>query len=49
MSKWIHLFKDAPVLALARGEPAKGGWILVAEQIGVSPPALYRELARRRR
>ena len=30
------------------GEPAKGGWITVADQIGVSPPALYRELARRR-
>lgn len=30
------------------GEPSKGGWISVAEQIGVSPPALYRELARRR-
>ena len=30
------------------GEPLKGEWISVAEQIGVSPPALYRELARRR-
>lgn len=30
------------------GEPEKGEWIKVAEQIGVSPPALYRELARRR-
>lgn len=30
------------------GEPEKGGWIEVADQIGVSPPALYRELARRR-
>ncbi len=29
-------------------EPARGQWISVAEQIGVSPPALYRELARRR-
>ncbi|AVX03902.1 hypothetical protein MXMO3_01372 [Maritalea myrionectae] len=29
-------------------EPPKGEWISVAEQIGVSPPALYRELARRR-
>ncbi len=28
--------------------PSKGAWITVAEQIGVSPPALYRELARRR-
>jgi len=31
------------------GEPARGEWIRVVEQIGVSPPALYRELARRRR
>ncbi|MEO9895956.1 MAG: Crp/Fnr family transcriptional regulator [Paracoccaceae bacterium] len=30
------------------GKPSKGEWINVAEQIGVSPPALYRELARRR-
>ncbi|MGO4917625.1 Crp/Fnr family transcriptional regulator [Pseudogemmobacter sp. W21_MBD1_M6] len=30
------------------GEPPTGGWIIVADQIGVSPPALYRELARRR-
>ena len=29
-------------------EPPKGGWITVADQIGVSPPALYRELAKRR-
>lgn len=29
-------------------EPPKGGWIKVADQIGVSPAALYRELARRR-
>jgi CRP-like cAMP-binding protein len=28
--------------------PTKGGWIDVAHTIGVSPPALYRELARRR-
>ncbi len=31
------------------GEPTKGGWAGVADQIGVSQPALYRELARRRR
>lgn len=31
------------------GEPEKGEWIRVADQIGVSPPALYRELAKRRR
>ncbi len=30
------------------GKPEKGGWIAVADQIGVSPPALYRELGRRR-
>jgi len=31
------------------GEPPTGEWIRVADQIGVSPPALYRELARRRK
>lgn len=30
------------------GKPGKGEWIRVADQIGVSPPALYRELAQRR-
>ena len=30
------------------GEPARGEWIKVAEAIGVTPPALYRELAKRR-
>ncbi len=30
------------------GTPAPGEWINVADQIGVSPPALYRELAKRR-
>ena len=30
------------------GEPQQGEWITVADQIGVSPPALYRELAKRR-
>jgi CRP-like cAMP-binding protein len=30
-------------------EPPTGEWIRVADQIGVSPPALYRELARRRK
>jgi CRP-like cAMP-binding protein len=29
------------------GEPPKGVWIRVVDQISVSPPALYRELARR--
>ena len=30
------------------GKPLRGEWISVAEQIGVSPPALYRELAKRK-
>ena len=30
------------------GPPASGGWVRVADWIGVTPPALYRELARRR-
>ena len=30
------------------GPPETGGWIGVADWIGVTPPALYRELARRR-
>lgn len=30
------------------GKPSKGEWIMVAEKIGVSPAALYRELAKRR-
>lgn len=30
------------------GKPEKGEWIKVADQIGVSPPALYRELAQRK-
>lgn len=29
--------------------PAKGHWLALAEEIGVSPEALYRELGRRRR
>jgi CRP/FNR family transcriptional regulator, dissimilatory nitrate respiration regulator len=31
------------------GEPAKGEWTRVADAIGVSQPALYRELSRRRK
>ena len=31
-----------------RGPPGEGGWVGVADWIGVTPPALYRELARRR-
>ena len=30
------------------GAPETGGWVRVADWIGVSPPALYRELGRRR-
>ena len=29
------------------GPPGPGGWVQVADWIGVTPPALYRELARR--
>ncbi|MGY3436782.1 MULTISPECIES: Crp/Fnr family transcriptional regulator [unclassified Marinovum] len=39
LDAWIEL----------HGEPPTGEWIRVADQIGVSPPALYRELARRRK
>ena len=38
LDAWLDLY----------GEPRKGEWIAVAEQIGVSPPALYRELSKRR-
>jgi CRP-like cAMP-binding protein len=38
LDAWLDLY----------GEPAKGEWINVANQIGVSAPALYRELAKRR-
>ncbi len=31
------------------GYPQEGEWVRVADWIGVSPPALYRELAKRRR
>ena len=31
------------------GQPEPGGWVRVADWIGVTPPALYRELGRRRR
>ena len=38
LDAWLDLF----------GEPPKGQWVRVADGIGVSQPALYRELARRR-
>ena len=31
------------------GLPPKGSWIVVADWIGVTPEALYREMAKRRR
>lgn len=31
------------------GVPIKGEWKRIADEIGVSPPALYREIARRKR
>lgn len=39
LDAWLDLY----------GEPKKGEWIRIADQIGVSPPALYRELAKRKR
>ncbi|MBN8291879.1 Crp/Fnr family transcriptional regulator [Rhodobacter sp. NTK016B] len=39
LDAWLDLY----------GEPAKGEWIRVANAIGVSQPALYRELALRRK
>lgn len=30
------------------GEPQKGEWVRIADLIGVSPPALYREMAKRK-
>lgn len=39
LDAWISLY----------GTPQKGEWSWIADQIGVSPPALYRELAKRRR
>lgn len=36
---WLELY----------GKPRKGEWVTVAQQIGVSSPALYRELARRQK
>ncbi len=40
---------DAWLAANDDALPAKGAWRLVATEIGTSPEALYRELARRRR
>lgn len=39
---------DAWLAGVPGATPARGEWRGVAEQIGVSPEALYRELARRR-
>ena len=39
LEAWLDLY----------GEPEKGEWVRVANAIGVSQPALYRELARRRK
>ena len=39
LDAWLELQSEAPT----------GEWIRVADQIGVSAPALYRELARRRK
>jgi len=39
---------DAWLLLHEGAMPAKGGWLALAEEIGVSPEALYRELGRRR-
>ena len=39
LDAWLNLY----------GEPEKGEWIQVANAIGVSQPALYRELALRRK
>ena len=39
---------DAWIVANRRGLPIKGEWKTVAEEIGVSPEALYREMAKRR-
>jgi CRP-like cAMP-binding protein len=38
LTAWLDLY----------GPPGKGGWVTVAESIGVTPEALYRELAKRR-
>ena len=38
LDAWLDLY----------GEPKKGEWIAIADKIGVSPPALYRELAKRK-
>jgi CRP-like cAMP-binding protein len=39
LDAWLELYDEPPM----------GEWIRVADQIGVSSPALYRELARRRK
>ena len=39
LDAWLELY----------GEPSRGEWTRVADGIGVTPPALYRELSRRRK
>ena len=39
LDAWLELY----------GKPGLGGWVRVADAIGVTPAALYRELSRRRR
>jgi len=43
-----HCDAIASEASLLFDAPRKGQWVDVAEAIGVTPPALYRELARRR-
>jgi CRP-like cAMP-binding protein len=38
LDAWLELY----------GKPPKGEWVRVADEIGVSQPALYRELAKRK-
>lgn len=45
----LHRLSDRLDAYIAlHGEPPRGQWVRVAEAIGVTPPALYRELGRRR-
>jgi CRP-like cAMP-binding protein len=40
---------DAWIASDRGGAPRKGEWKMIANEIGISPEALYREMARRRR